>query len=159
MFDEREDEYLLNILNKLLTNNDICKLLYYNDEDPLINPDLADNEVLMFNKIYPYPFNIDIQENATSFINVFIDNFDMKGNSVYINGDIVFLILCHKSLWKIKGSLRPSKIKNEIFKVFNNQSIGTMGKVKFANGSVFVGNKDYYGYKLRFKITDIDKVN
>lgn len=55
------------VLLSTIENQALCKLLYYPQDDPFNEPIIEDTSVLLFNRIYPFPYVPDVQETAGSF--------------------------------------------------------------------------------------------
>jgi hypothetical protein len=148
---------LNSVLLKLIENKNLCKLLYYNTNDPLSEIDIIDNTSLLFNKIYPYPFTPDINNNAESIINVFFDDFEIgKDNNYFKNASLTFIVICNTDLWRIQGDLRPFAILNEIDMLFNQQLGFGIGKTNFDRGTLLWLNEKYSGYKITYNICDFN---
>lgn len=154
-FKELNDN-LMKILETLLSSQDLCKLLYYTNDNPLEQPDIQDTTSLLFNKIYPYPFTPNVQDEATSIINVVLTNFRLNQNRSFKDGEICFNILCHINLWKISGGLRPYSILKEIDELFNGERIVGIGKLEYKNNGLLWANEKYCGYSLVYRINSIN---
>jgi hypothetical protein len=149
-FDKLNDN-LMTVLNECFKSQELAKLLIYNTEDALFQPDLEDTSVILFQKLFPYPFVPGTQEAACSVINIIFDDFELSNTKIK-NGVISFKVLCHTSLWKMIGALRPFSIISEIDKLFNEQKVACMGKLSYLNTKLLWATNDYDGYSQNYKI-------
>src|SRR5665648_1134780 len=109
------NDNITTVLIKLTSNQNLCKLLYYNSYDPLSEVDINDTFSLVFDKIHPFPFTPNIDGIATSQINVLFDDFQLgKDNPAFKNNRLTFIIMCHSDLWRMDSMLRPFAIMKEI---------------------------------------------
>lgn len=138
------------ILNQLVNNQKICKLIYYNSTDALSQPDLVLPQNSLINtKIFPYPFNINYQGGECTQIRVYYPKADFENNEVTVNEDIYFDTICHKNLWLISGSsIRPYTIASEIFNIFSKNSIETLGILHFVTLRHVYINENYDAIRL-----------
>jgi hypothetical protein len=141
------------VLNELIKNQELCKLLYYKDSDPLSQSDISNSKDLINKNILAFPFIDEVVKDTSSFLMVTFDNFTYSKGGEYQNGDIMFHVLCHKDLWQIKGGLRPYAILDEIQNTFDNKKIG-IGKVKLSSLRQSYVNDAYKGYIARFNYID-----
>jgi len=140
------------ILQKLLANNNLCNLINYNTVDALSQDNLEDSSELLYTKIFPYPCDTKVLNEASSILIVGFDNFKAVGTS-FVGNILYFRILCHQSLYKLNEGLRPYHIAHEIASLFNNQRVVGIGKILFSScGEIREG--DYYGFELAYKITE-----
>lgn len=143
------------VLDNLIKNQDLCKLLKYNTYNPKSEQDINNTVELLYDKIYPLPFTPDIKgdkHEPVSVLNVIFDDFKLgKTNRYFKRSNIEFVILCHKDIWRIDGNLRPFAIMHEIDTMFNsNQKIG-VGDLGFELGKIMWANELYAGYKIVYK--------
>ena len=139
----------------IIDNQNLCKLLYYNSNTPLLEGDITNTHSLIMNNIYPFPIVPDIEEDAKNIITIILDDF-RSSNSEYKTSKIVFNILCHIDLWSISGGLRPLSILNEIDRLFNQQRIATIGKLDFVSTRWITANKNWQGYQVAYKVTEFN---
>jgi hypothetical protein len=97
------------------------------------------------------------QDAACSVINVIFEDFELgRSNNAFKNGVLSFKILCHTSLWKMTGGLRPFNILKELDELFNGQRILGVGKLEYLNTRLLWANNDYVGYSQNFKIVNFN---
>lgn len=148
---------LMSVLLKLVDSDNLCKLINYDTYTPLSETSMTDNTTLLFDKIYPYPFTPNVDEEARTVINVLLDNFELgKTNTYFKNNQLSFVVICHKDLWRIDSMLRPFAILNEIDTLFNCQNGYGVGKTIFDNGHLLWINAQYSGYKVTYNLCDFN---
>ena len=151
------NQNIMTVLLKMIDNQNLCKLLNYNSYDPLSEANIIDTSALLFDKIYPFPFTPDVDSIANTQINVFLDSFQLgKDNPAFKNNQLTFIVLCHSSLWRIDGMLRPFAIMEEIDALFNSTNGIGLGKMKFTSGNLTWANANYSGYKVSYSICDFN---
>ena len=85
------------------------------------------------------------------------DNFQLgKDNPAFKNNQLTFIVICHNSLWRIDGMLRPFAIMKEIDTLFNSTNGVGVGKMKFTAGSLLYANANYSGYRISYQIYDFN---
>jgi hypothetical protein len=147
------------VLLKLVDNQNICKYLYYNSSNPLSEATITDTTSLLYTLIFPYPTSTEIFKDtngtpiASSVINVLFDKFKMTSNSKFKVGELIFVVLCHISLWRLDetSELRPFCILNEIDEMFSEQKVIGIGKEEFNRCNLEWADQNYSGYQLTYK--------
>lgn len=149
------NQNLEKILIQLAENQNLCKLLTVNTKTPLESPDIPDTYDLIFKNIYPMPKIPDTQENESSFVTVWFDDFNRKPKSVsFKNNIITFCILCHINLWRLEGELRPYAILHEIDEMFNQKRGMGIGELQIESGRFLWVNNFYSGYQVQYRMHD-----
>jgi hypothetical protein len=122
------------ILNKVLTDQSLCKLIAYNDTKPLSQPDISDTKTLMLDRLMPYPFDTKAEISDTVQLRVYYIGGDFTSNHVIDETRVSFDIVVAKSLWLInngKSAVRPYEIMTKLVEMFHEHSIDTVGILKF----------------------------
>ena len=149
-------------LMKLISSQDLCKMLSYDVTSALVKDDLEDTSELLFTKIFPFPKDVKLLEKASSILIVGFDNFRPINAGTFNSNIIYFVILCHQTLWRLNGDadcglkLRPYLLMNEIAKLFNGQRVTGIGTLEF-NGANQIRDGEYFGFQLAYKITEFSK--
>ncbi|GFN32598.1 hypothetical protein [Paenibacillus xylaniclasticus] len=154
---EEMNEYINSILTWLTDNQNLCKLIYYNDINPLRKPDLNDEDriELTLDKILPLPkIPSDRLVNENSYLLVYLDNIEKGGNIYFKDSLLCFDIICNLNLWRMVGRLRPYAIMHELDEMFNNKSTLGVGKTQFYRSRMVWYSKDFCGYSLQYRICD-----
>lgn len=147
------------ILYMLDNNQELKRLLFYNDTNPFgkSNPDIQGS--LIGEKIFPYPKREETEDLKTSYINVIPkDSSSLRNNQYYRDVDIIIEVVCHTEIWAIRQGYRPLLIMDEIDRVFSNpENIKSVGDINFKNSMPTKFNNKFYGYTIAFKLTNGSK--
>lgn len=141
------------IAQKILEDDDICKLLYYTDENPLSHSMTEEEKFSLLHKnlllVPKVPENDDVKG---SYILVLYDGFNQNlSNSEFKDADLLFIIVCPPENWIInEASLRPFLIMSRIDELFGNKKISNIGKLQFVKADRFVLNSQLTGYGLTY---------
>lgn len=150
---------LQKICSRLLNNNDLIKLLYYVDLDPITQPDLtAEEKQKLFNDLICIIPRVGTREDGRSVIAIYIPKASgLPGNSEFKKVNIVIDIFVPLSQWIIKDSnLRPFAIMGEIQKSLRGKTVNGLGKIDGGDFELFLLTDDISGYRLMFDITEYD---
>lgn len=146
-----------NMLMMLCKSEKLAKYLFYGSNNPLKEDRIPTISELLNSHIYPYPFTPETTGDAKSILNVNFDNFRLtRTNPEFKAGVVSFIILCHHSIWSVRGGLRPFLIMAEIDKMFNQQSVAGIGKLSFKEGNLVWANDKFSGYKVSYEIVDFN---
>lgn len=154
-FDEL-NKNLMDVLDTLITSQNLCKLLTYPTPNPLSGADIVDTSTLLFDKIYPIPKIPDIKTTDGSFITVVFEEMRQSKNIGFKDSVLCFYIFCHIDIWRTNSSLRPYSIMHEIDLLFNNQRVIGLGKLQFAKSRAYPINEKFFGYKLDYSVVDFN---
>ena len=143
---------LILLTNMILSNQTICKLLYYSNVSPLSQPDLEEPEILMNKNIRLIPKVPIFEEEKGSFIVVLMDSFVVDPtNSEVKMVDFRFDIICPMDEWIInEESLRPFLIMSELQTIFDGIKINGIGKLRFLGCERMVVSENHAGYSMKF---------
>lgn len=122
------------LLNEVLKDSDLCKLIAYNDTDPLAQPNVDDPKSLMLTRLMPYPFDTRVEITDTVQLRVYYLGGDFINNHQVDRAKVCFDIVVAKSLWLInigRSAIRPYEIMDKIVDDFKDKSIDTVGKLHF----------------------------
>lgn len=143
---------LVLILKEVLNIQNICKLLYYNQTNPLSQPNLilpANN--LMFNLVFPYPFNPDVTIQDCSQLRIYYPSGQLKNNEIVGDINLIFDIIVAKNLWLINdgdSKIRPYEIISELISYFSKNSINTVGRLHFERFNHLTVNEKFDALRL-----------
>jgi len=153
---------LMDILIRLISSQNLCKLLTYASDNPFAENDINDTSNLLFNKIFPTPKLPDtvesIQDVKSSLLTVVFDDFSLSGNPKFKNVTVSFSIYCHVDIWQMKGTgkLRPYSIMEEIDNLFNNEKVIGLGKMQFKRSRFIAANAKNLGYRIDYDIVSFN---
>jgi hypothetical protein len=148
---------LKKILNRILKNDNLIKLLYYNVPDATSQPTLSNaQKVALVNdyiKLVPkIPKDIELK----NYLIINMDQFSpIEDEYNFRTFMLNFDVLCHAEYWIMDDyMLRPFKILHELDSMFNNSKLDSMGPSVFTNATQIVLNEELMGYSIFFRITN-----
>lgn len=151
---------LQKIVTRLLANQDLLKLLYYSDKDPLSNPDLSDTEIQknVFEKLVKVVPRVGPKETAQSLISLRV----VRASADRENNEFNSMTLCIEvftplTQWFIKDtSLRPFCIMGEILESLNHKVINGLGRLEHVGFDLNFITEEISCYEMTFQMIDYD---
>lgn len=149
------------IRNKLVTNERIRNILFYNTEDALSKESPSEKEILDGNYVLTKPMESLSQNNIENLQSTFISisvpviTFDETSSA----GMIKISIACAKDVWDIKEGSRLLILAEEIINMINYQQFGFAGKMELEDINLIDYNANFTGYEIGFIIVDEQKSN
>jgi len=142
---------LVTITNRMLNNQNLCKLLYYSTKQPLSEVNISNTDILLDTHIRLYP-KLPALDTKGSIINVIFDGFETnQSNENTVIATIRFDIICPVDEWIIdESSLRPFLIMSELSSMFNGYNIGGIGKLRLVRSESLILSNEYSGYTMVF---------
>ncbi len=152
------NDNLMDVLIKLISSQNLCKLLQFPVDNPYLESNIEDTSSLLFDKVFPIPKIPTVSETQESYLTVIFDNFGLNGNIKFKDALLVFNIYCHIDLWQMTGTgkLRPYAIMEEIDKLLNDQRVIGLGKMQFSRSRFIAANEKYMGYRLEYNVLDFN---
>lgn len=148
------------IMKRLLANQDLLKLLYYTNKDPLSQPDLTEQQIQneVFDKLVKITPRIGPKETANSIISVrFIQGRRDRSNNEFENIIVSVESFVPLTQWVIKGAnLRPFAIMGEIQKTLNNKTINGLGKMVGGDFDLNFLTEEISAYEQIFSLVTYD---
>ena len=124
---------LQKIVTRLLSNDDLIKLLYYVDKDPLSQPALTKEEKQknIYEKLLKITPRVVEDESNQSYIAIYVTRGSkVGGNNEFINIQITIDVVVPLETWIIKDSnLRPFAILGQIQESLEGKTINGLGKL------------------------------
>lgn len=141
------------IVNCLLNNNRLKRLLFYTTPDALDKPDITDEQTIeMIGKQIKNIPKVQIDKELLNYIIISFDNFTETSNPEFRDNTISFDIICHFDQWQLKDfKLRPYKIAAEIDSLINDKKMSGIGRIQFVGASQIVLNDEFAGLTLIYK--------
>lgn len=141
------------IINEMLKNNRLKKLLYYTTSDAMEKPNLTEDESLSLLgtniKIVP---KLYVDGSVLNYILINFDNFTPSENPEFRDNTIQFDIICHFDQWNLKDyALRPYKIAGEIDSMFNLKKLTGIGYLEFMGATQIVLTDEFAGLCLMYR--------
>ena len=142
------------IVNMIMRNDNLKKLLHYTTKDCLNRPVLTEDEsiALFGNEIKIIP-KLYIDKSVLTYIIVSFDNYtpNLK-NPEFRDNIIEFDIICHFDQWQLKDfQLRPYRIAAEIDSMFNDKHLTGIGTLQFYGADQMILTDEYAGFCLMYK--------
>ena len=153
------------IVDMMLKNNRLKKLLYYNLENCLFQKDLTEDQSLELIKdgyIRMVP-KLYVDKDILNYIIISFDNFTPNMTNPEFRDNIIsFDIICHFNQWQMPNfQLRPYKIAAEIDTLFNNRHLSGIGELQFLGANQILINDEFGGISLMYSAVhgEDDKIN
>ena len=148
------------IVKRLLANQNLLKLLYYTDKDPLSHDDLTQEQIQneVFEKLVKIIPRVGPKETAHSIIAVRIARArGLASNSEFKNVNISIEVFVPMTQWIIKDTnLRPFAIMGEVQKSLNGKKIEGLGKLTGGDFSLNFLTEEISAYEQTFVLTSYD---
>lgn len=151
---------LQKIINRLMANNNLVNLLYYEDIDPLnrpiLNNEVKQNEV--YEKLIKTVPRVGTKDTAKSVIVVYIQKAGkISGNKEFRNVRILVDVIVPLTQWYINDSnLRPFAILGQIQSSLDEKTINGLGKITGGDFELNFVTDDVICYQQVFEITEYD---
>lgn len=141
------------IINEILKNNRLKKLLYYTTSDAMEKPNLTEDQSLSLLgtniKIVP---KLYVDGSVLNYVLINFDNFIPSENPEFRDNTIQFDIICHFDQWNLKDyALRPYKIAGEIDSMFNLKKLTGIGYLEFMGATQIVLTDEFAGLCLMYR--------
>ena len=148
-----------NIANKLMSNQNLCRLLKYQVRDPFEKkyPDV-DGIELLNKQIMIVPKIFDDSTEKTSYVVAIFSNFVTNVlNPDFKLSTIRFDIACPYDEWVLNGqSLRPYLMMQEIDNMFNGAQMAGIGTLQFVRAESIVLTPQIGGYSMLYQINEFN---
>ena len=151
---------LQKIVSRLMNNDELINLLYYEEPDPLSQPVLTleqKNKEIFQNLIKVVP-DLGVIENSKCRIALFV----ARGDKIVDNKEFQYISICIDSWvpltqWIIKDSnLRPFAILGQIQKSLEGKTINGLGKLESDGFELLEVTQEQSCYRITFHLTQYD---
>ena len=151
---------LQRIVSRLLTNQNLVKLLYYTGKDPLNELDLTDDELQdkVYEKLLKIVPRVGPYETAQSVVAMRV----VRGRGIQENADfqditIHFEVFVPMTQWFIKDSnLRPFAIMGELQKSLDKKIINGLGRMQGGDFALNFLTDEMSCYEIEYHITNYE---
>lgn len=156
------------LTDKILENQDLCKLIYYPNKYPLSQPDINGYETILDKRLLPFTPKIplrgkdeDTQDDGT-YVSIRPIRFRPSRGNQYIVSILVFDIYCEKDIRavyyeederEVKGD-RALLIMDKIIDIMDETQIGIGKDTMNIVEEIYNRNATFSGYRLGY--TDVD---
>lgn len=149
-----------NMANKLMQNQNLCRLLKYQVRDPFDTEkyENVDGVLLLNKQIMIIPKIWDESTEKTSYVVVLFNSFVTNAmNPDYKIDTIGIDVACPYDEWVLNGhSLRPYLIMTEIDKMFNGAEMAGIGTLEFVRADRNVFTSQIGGYTMQYRINEFN---
>ena len=142
------------IVDRIMKNDRLKKMLYYTTRDCLDKPKLTDDETIeMFGKQIKIVPKLYVDGSVLNYMIISFDNFSPNVNNPEFRDNIIeFDIICHFDQWHMKDfELRPYKIAAELDSMFSGQKLTGIGKLEFLGANQMILTDEYAGLCVMYQ--------
>lgn len=141
------------IVDKIMKNTRLKKLLYYNTKDALNRPALTEAQSLeLFGKNIKLVPKLYVDGSVLTYIIISFDNFVQSSNPEFKDNIIEFDIICHFDQWQLEDfALRPYKIAGELDSMLDKKRLTGIGLIEFLGANQIILTDEYAGLCLMYK--------
>ena len=141
------------LVDKVLSNDRLCKLLYYTSRDALDKEKLTDDQKLsLFGKNLKIIPKLYVDKTTLNYIFIKFDNFFESSNPEFRDNTIEFDIVCHFDQWQMQDfNLRPYRIAAELDSMLDNQKLTGIGLLQFIGAKHININDEFAGVCLMYQ--------
>lgn len=142
------------IVNMVMKNERLKKMLHYTSRDCLSKPNLSQDESLaLFGKNIKIVPKLYVDGSVLNYIIVSFDNFTQNGTNPEFRDNIIeFDIICHFDQWHMKDfELRPYKIAAELDSMFNGKHLTGIGELQFLGANQMILTDEYAGLCVMYQ--------
>lgn len=151
---------LQKIIKRLMANDELVNLLYYEDENPLeqspLSAEVKQREV--FEKLIKTVPRVGTKDTAKSVIVVYVQRAGkIPGNKEFKNVRILVDVIVPLTQWYIKdANLRPFAILGRVQESLDDKTINGLGKILGGDFELNFVTDDVICYQQVYEITEYD---
>lgn len=151
---------LQKIIKRLLANDELVNLLYYEDENPLgqsaLSTEVKEKEI--FEKLIKTVPRVGTKDTAKSVIVVYVQRAGkIPGNKEFKNVRILVDVIVPLTQWYIQDTnLRPFAILGKVQESLDEKTINGLGKIVGGDFELNFVTDDVICYQQSFEITEYD---
>ena len=153
-------ENLQKIVKRLLANDDLVKLLYYEQDDPMGQPVLSmeTKEKEVFEKLIKTVPRVGTKDTAKSIIVVYVQKAGkLSGNKEFRNVRILVDVIVPLTQWYIRDTnFRPFAILGQVQSSLDDKTVNGLGKISGGDFELNFVTDDVICYQQTFEITEYD---
>ena len=142
------------IIDQIMQNDRLKRLLYYTSKDALTRPNLTTDQSLeMFGKNIKIVPKLYVDNEVLNYVVINFDNFTPNvKNTEYRDNIVEFDIICHFDQWHMGDFiLRPYRIAAEIDSTFDKKHLTGIGTLEFLGANQIVLNDELGGLCLMYE--------
>ena len=153
-------ENLQKIVKRLLANDDLVKLLYYEQDDPMGQPALSAEmkEQEVFEKLIKTVPRVGTKDTAKSVIVVYVQKAGkLSGNKEFRNVRILVDVIVPLTQWYIRDTnFRPFAILGQVQSSLDDKTVNGLGKIQGGDFELNFVTDDVICYQQVYEITEYD---
>lgn len=142
------------IVDHILKNDRLKKMLHYTSKDCLDKPKLTEDETYeLFGKNIKIIPKLYVDGSVLTYLIISFDNFTKNGTNPEFRDNVIeFDIICHFDQWHMKDfELRPYKIAAELDSMFNDKRLTGIGKLEFIGANRIILTDEYAGLCVMYQ--------
>ena len=144
------------IMNMILKNKNVGKLLWYSVPDCLHKSDIGSAEIaqmLQTEQISTKP-KVKVDGDEKTYLRIAFDNYIPNDtNSFYRDHTIEIRIITHFNLWYLEDNdMRIYKLAGEIDSMLNGVKMSGIGITNFVKANQDVYDEEYVGLTLTYRV-------
>lgn len=153
-------ENLQKIVKRLLANDDLVKLLYYEQDDPMgqsaLSAEMKEKEV--FEKLIKTVPRVGTKDTAKSVIVVYVQRAGkLSGNKEFRNVRILVDVIVPLTQWYIRDTnFRPFAILGQVQSSLDDKTVNGLGKISGGDFELNFVTDDVICYQQVYEITEYD---
>lgn len=153
-------ENLQKIVRRLLANDELVKLLYYEQDDPMgqsaLSAKMKEQEV--FEKLIKTVPRVGTKDTAKSVIVVYVQKAGkLSGNKEFRNVRILVDVIVPLTQWYIRDTnFRPFAILGQIQSSLDDKTVNGLGKISGGDFELNFVTDDVICYQQIYEITEYD---
>ena len=153
-------ENLQKIVKRLLANDELIKLLYYEQDDPMGQPVLSMEmkEQEVFEKLIKTVPRVGTKDTAKSIIVVYVQKAGkLSGNKEFRNVKILVDVIVPLTQWYIRDTnFRPFAILGQVQSSLDDKTVNGLGKISGGDFELNFVTDDVICYQQVYEITEYD---
>ena len=153
-------ENLQKIVKRLLANDELVKLLYYEQDDPMgqsvLSAEMKEQEV--FEKLIKTVPRVGTKDTAKSVIVVYVQKAGkLSGNKEFRNVKILVDVIVPLTQWYIRDTnFRPFAILGQVQSSLDDKTVNGLGKISGGDFELNFVTDDVICYQQVYEITEYD---
>lgn len=153
-------ENLQKIVTRLMANDNLVKLLYYNDKDPLSHDALTDEQKrdFVFNKLIRIVPKVTSKETTQSCVAIrVVSGVKIGSNKEFKTLHLSIEVFTPWDQWVFKNTnLRPFAILGEIQRSLEDKTVNGLGKIQGGDFALSFLTDEISCYEQKFEIITYD---
>lgn len=156
---EKLNDDIQALADKILDDQDLCKLIYYTNNDPLDQPDINGKRHILDKRLLLFTPKIELASTEGTYVLIRVPNFRPSKGGYYISSLLLFDVYVHKDIKTIyysdgKRGDRAMLILDRIEKIMEDLDIGIGQDNLNGGGEVANNNATFSGHSISYANVD-----